>query len=72
MEESAKLVSSAYVQVDDSLWIGDPGWDGAQRSRLAKGLVGSMLVVEPLVPAQGMTQVAFVPQQAAVEQLSAA
>ncbi|MDP4511557.1 hypothetical protein [Nonomuraea turcica] len=48
-EHTAKPVSSAYVEVDDSLWIDDRDGDGTQWRCLAKGLVGSVLVVELFV-----------------------
>ncbi|MBO3753229.1 hypothetical protein J5X84_45000 [Streptosporangiaceae bacterium NEAU-GS5] len=75
MEDAAEPVSSAYVKADDLFRIGDRCRDGAQRSRLPKGLVGlmgSVPIVEVFVLAQGPAQVAFVPQQAAVKQFAAA
>lgn len=45
MEDAAEPVSSAYVQVDDSLWIRDRIGDGAQRGCLVQGLMGAVLVV---------------------------
>ncbi|MGV9382380.1 hypothetical protein ACWDRB_41665 [Nonomuraea sp. NPDC003707] len=62
MENPAEPISSAYIQVIDSLRIRDRIWDGTQRSRLSPG---SVLVVEVFVLAQGVPQVAFVPDQAA-------
>ncbi|MBO3752709.1 hypothetical protein J5X84_42235 [Streptosporangiaceae bacterium NEAU-GS5] len=62
MEDAAESVSSAYAEVDALFWIGDRDWDGAQWSRLLKGLVGSVSVVEVFVLAQGASQVRFVSQ----------
>ncbi|TDC04834.1 hypothetical protein E1267_21625 [Nonomuraea longispora] len=67
MEDAPEPVSSAYVQVGDSFRICDRVRDGTQRGGLDQGLMGSVLVVEPFVLAQGVTQVAFVPEQAAVQ-----
>ncbi|GAA1022429.1 hypothetical protein Aple_075670 [Acrocarpospora pleiomorpha] len=49
MWDSAESVSSAYVQVGNSLWIGDRNWDRAQRSRLSEGLIvnGAPIVALP-------------------------
>ena len=55
MEDSAEPVSSAYVELADSFWIGGRIRDGAQWSRLCKGLMGSVLVVELLIFAQRMS-----------------
>ena len=57
MEDAAEPVSSADIQVDDSLGVRD----GTQRGGLGQGLMGSVLVVEPFILAQGVSQMAFVP-----------
>lgn len=72
MEDAAELASSVYIQVGDSLWIRDRIGDGAQRGCLVQGLVGSVLVVEVFVFAQGVPKMVFVPYEAAVEELVAA
>ncbi|MEV4020040.1 hypothetical protein AB0J35_57155 [Nonomuraea angiospora] len=72
MEDAAEPVSSAYIQVDDSLWIRERIGDSAQRGCLVQGLVGSVLVVGLFVLAQGVPKMAFVPYEAAVEKLMAA
>ncbi|MER6000072.1 hypothetical protein ABT120_15980 [Nonomuraea angiospora] len=69
MEDAAEPVSSAYVQVDDSPGVCDRGRGGTQRGGLVEGLVGSVLVVEAFVRAQGMPKMVFVPYEAAVEKL---
>ncbi|MDP9847578.1 hypothetical protein J2853_006789 [Streptosporangium lutulentum] len=56
-----------YVQVADPLWIGDRIRGRTQRGGLSEGLVGAVPVVELFVLAQGVPEVAFVPQQAAIE-----
>ncbi|MFI7110294.1 hypothetical protein ACIBK9_28575 [Nonomuraea sp. NPDC050227] len=72
VEDAAELISSAYVQVDDSLGVRDRVRGGTQRRCLVQGLVGSVLVVEPFVLAQSVPQVVFVPYEAAVEKFVAA
>jgi hypothetical protein len=69
VEDAAEPVSSAYIQVGDSLWIRDRIGDGTQRRCLVQGLMGSVLVVKVFVLAQGASQVVFVPDEAAVEKL---
>ncbi|WP_157254936.1 hypothetical protein [Nonomuraea typhae] len=54
MEATAEPVSSAYAQVDHLSGIGDRVRDGAQWSCMVQGLVGSVLVVEVFVFAQGV------------------
>ncbi|MFI7643152.1 hypothetical protein [Nonomuraea sp. NPDC049400] len=72
MEDAAEPVSSADLQVDDSPGGCDRIGDGAQRGCLVQGLMCSVLVVEVFVLAQGVPQVVFVSDQAAVEKLVAA
>lgn len=72
MKDSTGSVLSAYVQVGDPLRLRDRIRDGAQRGRLSQGLMGSVLVVEAFVLAQGVPQRALIPSQAAVEQLASA
>ncbi|MFI6923450.1 hypothetical protein ACIBIZ_26175, partial [Nonomuraea spiralis] len=72
MEDAAEPVSSAYAQVHNPLGIRDRVRDGALRSRLAQGLVGAVPVVEHFVLAKSVPQVVFVPQEAAVEEFTAA
>lgn len=67
MEDSAEPVSAADGQARDSLWISDRLRDGAQRGGLGQCLMGSVPVVKLFVLAQGVPEMAFVPQQAAVE-----
>jgi hypothetical protein len=69
VEDATEAVSSAYIQVGDSLWIRYRIGDGAQRGGLVQGLVGSVLVVEVFVLVQYVPKMAFVPDQAAVEKL---
>lgn len=69
MEDAAEPVSSADIQVDDSLWVRDRIGDGAQRGCLVQGLMCSVLVVEVFIFAQGVPQVVFVPDQTAVEMI---
>lgn len=57
VEDSAEPVSSAYIQVDDSLGIRDRVGGGAQRHRLVQGLMCLVLVVEVFLLAQGVLQV---------------
>jgi hypothetical protein len=54
VEDTAEPVSWAYVQVGDSRRIHDRFRDGAQWGGFVQGLMGSMLVVEVFVLAQGM------------------
>jgi hypothetical protein len=61
VEDAAEPVSPAYVQIDDSLRIGDRDRGGTQRGCLVQGLVGAVLGGEVFVLAQGVPQVAFVP-----------
>jgi hypothetical protein len=49
VKDAAKPVSSAYVQVGDSLWIRDRARDGTQWGGLSEGLMGSVPVVEHFV-----------------------
>ncbi|MBB5968136.1 hypothetical protein [Planomonospora venezuelensis] len=72
MEDPAESVASAYAQLGDPHRIRDRDRDSAQRGRLVQGLMGAVLVVEPFVLTQGVAQMALVPQQAAVEQFTAA
>lgn len=46
MEDSAEPVLSAYLEIDDLLWIGEWVGDGAQRGCLVQGLMGAVLIVE--------------------------
>ncbi|MET7334423.1 hypothetical protein [Nonomuraea sp. NPDC005650] len=48
------------------------GRDGAEWSRLVQGLMGPMPVVELLILAQGMPQVALVEKQASIQEFSTA
>lgn len=59
MKNSAEPVQSAYIQVDDSLWIRDWIADGSQRRRLVQGLMRPVLVVEPFVLAQGVPKMSL-------------
>jgi hypothetical protein len=61
VEDAAELVSPTYVQVGDSLGIRDRVRGGTQWGGLVQGLVGPVLVVEPFILAQGVSQVPFVP-----------
>jgi hypothetical protein len=72
VEDAAGPVSSAYIQVGDSLRLRDRIGDGTQRGCSVQGLVGSVLVVEVSVFAQGVPKMVFVPYEAAVEELVAA
>jgi hypothetical protein len=72
VEDSAEPVSTAYGQARDSLWISDRIRDGTQWGGLGEGLVGSVPVAEAFVLAQGVQEMAFVPEQTAVEKLAAA
>ncbi|MEV6035776.1 hypothetical protein AB0L65_31775 [Nonomuraea sp. NPDC052116] len=69
MQDAAEPVSSADGQARDSLGVSDRIRDGTQRGGWGESLMGSVPVVELFVLAQGVPQVAFVPQQAAVEKL---
>jgi len=54
VDHAAEAVAAAYVQVGDSVLVGDRLGDCPQRSRLVHGLVGSVLVVVGLELAQGV------------------
>jgi hypothetical protein len=64
---SAKPVSSVDFQVSDLSWFADRFGQRAERSRLMQGPMRPMPVVEGLVPAQGVQQVALVPYEDPVQ-----
>jgi hypothetical protein len=63
VEDSAEALASSYVQVGDLLRVGDGRGQWMQWPGACDALMGSMLVVEPFELAQGMEQVAPVPDQ---------
>jgi hypothetical protein len=72
VEDSAQTLVSAYVQPGDLLRVGDRRRQRIQRAGVRDALVRSMLVEEGFELAQGMEQVALVPDQRPVEQFTTA
>jgi hypothetical protein len=61
------LNATVPVQVQDLPWLGDRFGQWAQRSGLMQGPVRPMFVVERLEVAQGVEQMALVPDEGAVQ-----
>jgi hypothetical protein len=72
VEDAAKALVSSYVQVGDLVRIGDRRGQWTERAGVCDALVGTVLVVEVFELAQGMKQVALVPDQRPVQQLASA
>ncbi|MFI7696111.1 hypothetical protein ACIBQ6_44080 [Nonomuraea sp. NPDC049655] len=72
MDDASEPVVSADGQVNDTRRFDDRIRDGAEWCCLVEGLMGAVLVVELLVLAEGVAEVVFVPQEAAVEEFTAA
>jgi hypothetical protein len=64
---SAESILSMDLQAQDLPWLGDRFGQRAQRSGLIQGPVRPMPVVERLELAQGVEQVALVPDEGAVQ-----
>ena len=60
------------LQVQDPSWCGDRFGQRAQRGGLGQGPVRSMSVKEGLELAQGVPQMALVPDEGAVQQFASA
>jgi hypothetical protein len=72
MEDSAESISSMDLQVPDPTWFGDGFGQWAERSRLTQRPVRPMAIVEGFELAQRMQEVAFIPDQGAIQQLAPA
>ena len=72
VEDSAEALVSSYVQARELVRVGDRWGQWMQRSGVGDALVGSVLVVEPFVLAQGVEQMGLVMVQHAVEQFTLA
>ncbi len=72
VEGAAEAVASSYVEVGDGARVGDRRWQGVQRAGVCDALVGPVGVVVLFELAQGVEQVALVPDQGAVQQFASA
>jgi hypothetical protein len=63
VEDAAETVTSADVELDDPVRIGDRFGQRFEGSGVRNALVGPVLVVEGLELAQGVQQVRLVPDQ---------
>lgn len=64
--------ASSYVEVGDGVRVGDRRRQGVQRAGVCDALVGPVGVVVLFELAQGVEQVALVPEQGAVQQFASA
>lgn len=71
VEDPAQTLPSSDVQVDDLVWFGDRWRQRLQRAGVGDALMRPMLVVEGLELAVCVEQVPLVPDQRAVEELTA-
>ena len=72
VEDAAEAVASSYVEVGDGVRVGDRRWQSVQRAGVCDALVGPVGVVVLFELAQGVEQVALVPDQGAVQQFASA
>src|SRR5215467_18796 len=72
VEDSAQPLASSDVQAGDLLWIGDRRWQRTQRPGVRDALMGPVVVVEDFELTQGAEKVVLVPDQGAIEELTAA
>ncbi|MFF1359552.1 hypothetical protein [Streptomyces sp. NPDC058297] len=70
VEDAAQAFTPAYVEAGDLPWIGDHLGQRVWRSGLRDALMGPIGVVEPLELPQNVAEVALVPDQRAVQQLT--
>jgi len=72
VEDAAKSRSSSYVQMGDAVRVLDRGRQRVEGAGVRKALVRPVLVVERLELAQGLQEMALVPDQRPVQQLASA
>jgi hypothetical protein len=72
VEDAAEAIASSYVEAGYLVRIGDLRWQRVQRACVGDALVWAVSVVELFELAQGVQQVPLIPDQGAVQQLTAA
>ncbi|MCW2913441.1 MAG: Transposase [Actinomycetia bacterium] len=72
VEDSAEALLSSYVQAGDLLWVGDRWGQWTEWAGVGDALVRSVSVIAAFELAQGVEQVALVPDQGPVQQFAAA
>jgi hypothetical protein len=72
VEDAAEAIASSYVEAGHLVRIGDLRWQRVQRACVRDALVWAVSVVELFELAQGVQQVPLIPDQGAIQQLTAA